>query len=76
MGTRPVGLVFGETSFYRQTRGTRLGGRHVAKRSSDPRVAYPKVKVQVRDLVRVVCIVTLLPQGGHYSEKILSSPWG
>ena len=30
------------------------GGHHVAKRSSDPRVAYPEVKVQVRDLVRVL----------------------
>ena len=29
----------------------------MAKRSSDPRVAYPQVKVQVRDLVRVVGIV-------------------
>ena len=36
---------------------TRGGGHHVAKRSSDPRVAYPEVKVQVRDLVRVVGIV-------------------
>ena len=27
------------------------GGRHVPKRSFDPRVAYPEVKVQVRDLV-------------------------
>ena len=27
------------------------GGRHVTKRSSDPRVAYPEVNVQVRDLV-------------------------
>ena len=44
------GSVFGENSFYRETRSTRLGGRHVAKRSSDPRVAYPEVKVQVRDL--------------------------
>ena len=26
------------------------GCRHVAKRSSDPRVAYPEVKVQVRDI--------------------------
>ena len=33
------------------------GGRHVVKRSSDPRVAHPEVKVQVRDLVRVVGIV-------------------
>ena len=29
----------------------------MAKRSSDPRVAYPEVKVQIRDLVRVVGIV-------------------
>ena len=33
------------------------GSRHVAKRSSDPRVAYPEVKVHLRDLVRVVRIV-------------------
>ena len=33
------------------------GGRHVAKLSSDPRVADPEVKVQVRDLVLVVVIV-------------------
>ena len=31
-------------------------GRHVVKRSSDPRVAHREVKVQVRDLVRVVGI--------------------
>ena len=30
----------------------------MAKRSSDSWVAYPEVKVQVRDLVRVVGIVT------------------
>ena len=29
----------------------------MAKRSSNPRVAYPEVKVQVRALVRVVGIV-------------------
>ena len=40
------------------------GGLHVAKRSSDPRVVYPEVKVQVRDLVRVVGIVAPLPNGG------------
>ena len=57
MGTWPAESVFGENSFYRETRGTRRGDRHVAKRSSDPRVAYPEVKVQVRDLVRVVGIV-------------------
>ena len=37
--------------------GYKTRGRHVAKRSSDPRVAYHEVKVQVRDLVRVVGIV-------------------
>ena len=37
--------------------GTRRGGRHVVKHSSDPRVAYPEVNIQVRDLVRVVGIV-------------------
>ena len=52
MGTGPAGSVFGENSFYRETQGTRRGGLHVAKRSSDPRVAYPEVNVQVRDLVR------------------------
>ena len=57
MGTGSAGSVVGENSFYGETRGTRRGGRHVAKRSSDPRVAYPEVNVQVRDLVRGVDIV-------------------
>ena len=36
----------------------------MAKRSSDPRVAYPEVKVQVRDLVRGVGIVApFAPRG-------------
>ena len=39
-------------------------GRHVAQRSSDPRVAYPEVKVQVRDLVRVMGIVASCAQRG------------
>ena len=64
MGTGPAVSVFGENSFYRETRGTRRGGRHVAKHSSDPRVAYPEVNAQVRDLVRVVGIVApFAPQG-------------
>ena len=37
--------------------GYKTRGRHVAKRSSDLRVAYPEVNVQVRDLVWVVDIV-------------------
>ena len=54
MGTVPAGSVFGENSFYRETWGTRRGGRQVAKHSSDPRQAYPEVELQRRDLVRVV----------------------
>ena len=43
----------------------------MAKRSFDPRFAYPEVKVQVRDLVRVVGIVAPLPHGVRYPGKIL-----
>ena len=52
------------------------GGRHVAKRSSDPRQAYPEVKLQGRDLVRVVGIVApLVPLGvGTRGKFFLSSP--
>ena len=50
------GQYSGKIHFIEKPGGTRLGGRHVAKRSSDPRVAYPEVKIQVRDLVRVVGI--------------------
>ena len=62
-GYRARWTVFGENSFYGDTRGTKLGGRHVAKRSSDPRIAYPEVTVQVRDLVRIVGIIDPLPHG-------------
>ena len=47
VGTEPVVSVFGDISFYRETWGTRRGGRHVAKRN---------IKLQLRDLVRVVGI--------------------
>ena len=50
------------------------GVRHVAKRSSDPRVAYPEVNVQVRDLVRVVGIVALFaPRGFSIRGKFVLS---
>ena len=69
MGTGPEGSVFGENSFYRETWSTSRGGRHVAKRSSDPRVAYPDVKVQKRD--RAVGIVAPFPpRGNRYPGKI------
>ena len=74
MGTGPAGPVFGENLFYRETRGTRRRGRHVAKRSSDPRVAYPDVNVQVRDLVRVVSIVApFAPRGFSIRGKFVLS---
>ena len=78
VGTRPAGSVFGENSFYRETRGIRQGGRHVAKRSSDPQVALPEVNVQVRDLVRDMGIVApFAPRGFSIREKfVLSSPRG
>ena len=43
----------------------------MAKRSSDPREAYPEVKVQVRDLVRVVGIVATFftPRGSVFGEN-------
>ena len=60
---------------------TRLGyktSHHVAKRSSEPRVAYPEVKVQVRDLVQVLNIVfPFAPRGVSIQGKfVLSSPRG
>ena len=46
----------------------------MAKRSSDPRVAYPEVNVQVRDLVRVVGIVALsAPRGFSIQGKFVLS---
>ena len=49
-----------------------------AKYSSDPRQAYPEVKLQGRDLVRVVGIVApFTPMGaGTRGKFVLSSPRG
>ena len=52
-GYRAREVSIGENSVYRETWGTKREGRNVAKCSSDPRVAYTGVKVQVRDLVRI-----------------------
>ena len=77
MGTGPAESVFGENSFYQETRSTRLGGRHVAKRSSDHRLAYSEVKIQVRDLVRVVGIVLpFAPRGSVFGENSFYRPIG
>ena len=52
------------------------GGRHMAKRNSDPRVAYPEVKHQVRDMVRVAGIVAPFAPVGPFTRRkfVLSSP--
>ena len=52
--------------------------KNVAKRRSDPWVAYHDVKVQVRDLVRVVCIVAPFASRGISirGKFILPSPRG
>ena len=50
-GRVPRGKYLGEIRFIEKPGVQGEGGRHVGKRSSDPQVAYPEVKVQVRDLV-------------------------
>ena len=62
---------FGEIRFIEKPRIQDEGDRHVTKRSSDHRVTYPEVKVQVRDLVQVVDVVAPLPHGGLVPGKIL-----
>ena len=54
------------------------GVAKVAKYSSDPRLANPEIKLQRRDLVRVVGIVApLAPLGaGTRGKFVLSSPRG
>ena len=76
MGTGPVGSVFGENSFYLETR---VGDEGVAMWLNvvlTPPVAYPEVKVQVRDLVRAVGIVSPFATRGVGTRKkiVLSSP--
>ena len=69
MGTGPAGSVFMENSVYRETWGTSRGGRHFTKRSSDPRVAYTGIKVQVRDLVQIMGIVDPFASRGSVPGK-------
>ena len=58
--------------------GYKTRGRHVAKRSSETRVAYPEVKVHVRDLVRVVGSVAPFAKRrvDTQGKFVLSSPRG
>ena len=64
MGTGPAGQYAGKIRFIEKPRVQDEWGHYVAKHSSDTRVAYPEVSVQVRDLVRVVGIVApFAPRG-------------
>ena len=79
---RARGSVFVENSLYQKPGipagggGGRGRGRHLSKRCSDPRIANPEVRIQVRDLVRVVDIVALFaPKGVNIrGEFVLPSP--
>ena len=61
VGTGPAGSVLGEIRFIEKPGVKDEGGCHMPKRSSDPRVAYPEVKLQVRHLVRVAGTVYCCP---------------
>ena len=54
----------GKIRFIEKPRVQDEGGRHVTKCSSGPRVAYPEVNGQIRDLVRVVGIVAPFARRG------------
>ena len=69
VGTGFVGSYSGKLRFIGKLRVQDEEDRHVAKRSSDPRVAIPEVKVQVRDLVRAVGIVAPFAPWGRYAGK-------
>ena len=70
----PRGQYSGKIRFIEKPGVQDEGGRHVAKRSSDPRVAYPEVNVQVRGLVRVVGIVApFAPRGFSIRGKFVLS---
>ena len=56
--------------FIEETWDARLGGRLVSKHSSDPRIAKPEVRIQVRNLVRVVeLLLSLLHRGSKFGEN-------
>ena len=74
----PAGRYSGKIRFIEKPWVQDEEGRHVVNRSFDPRVAHPEVKVQVRNLVRVVGIVVpFVPRGFSVREKfVLSRPRG
>ena len=66
----PGGQYSGKARFIEKYGVQDEWGRHVAKYSSDPRQAYPEVKLQGRDLVRVVGIVApFAPMGAGTREN-------
>ena len=76
--TRGVSIRGKWNSFYRQTWVQDEWGRRDAKRNTDRRQVYPKVKLQERDLVRFVGFVApFAPLGaGTRGKFVLSSPRG
>ena len=60
----PWGQCSGKIRFIEKRGVQDERGRHVAKYSSDSRQAYSEVKLQGRDLVRVVGFVAPLPKWG------------
>ena len=60
----PRGQYSGKFRFIEKPGVQDEGGRHVAKRSSDPRVAYSEVNVLARDLVRGMGIAALFALRG------------
>ena len=75
----PRGQYSGKICFIEKPGVHDEGGRHEAKRSSDPRVAYPEVSVQVRDLVRVVGIrgkfVLSIGSQKQYTRSLVLPSW-
>ena len=78
MGMGPRGQYSGKIRFIEKRGVQDEGGRHVVQRSSDHRQALPEVKLQGRDLVRVVGIVPpFAPLGNGTRQKfVLSNPRG
>ena len=70
-GYRTLGVsIRGKFDLSRNMGYKTRGGCHVTKNSSDPRQAYPEVKLQGRDLVRVVGIVApFAPMGAGTREN-------
>ena len=67
----PWGQYSGKKLFYREIRSTKLWGRHVATRSSDPRVAYPCQSSGAGPIgARCGYCCPLCPTGSQYSGRI------